>query len=64
LKFIEDRFGLAHLAASDPRANSPAGDCFDFTQAPRTFTPFGKPLRRQDVLRMQRNESPAEPDAE
>jgi hypothetical protein len=37
LKFIEDQFGLARLASSDMRANSPANDCFDFTQAPRPF---------------------------
>jgi phospholipase C len=39
LKFIEDRFGLAHLAASDARANSPL-DCFDFSQRPRKFVPI------------------------
>ena len=36
LKFIEQRFGLAPLAASDNRANSPL-DCFDFSQKPRKF---------------------------
>jgi phospholipase C len=64
LKFIEDRFDLPRLAASDARANSPAGDCFDFTRPPRKFTPFGNPLRLQDALRKARNESTAEPDAE
>jgi phospholipase C len=46
LKFVEDQFGLPRLAASDTRATSPADDCFDFNQKPRTFTPiqdeFGK----------------------
>jgi phospholipase C len=37
LKFVEDQFGLARMAASDRRANSPAKDCFDFSQAPRPF---------------------------
>jgi phospholipase C len=37
LKFIEDQFGLARLAPSDMRATSPAGDCFDFSKAPRPF---------------------------
>jgi phospholipase C len=37
LKFIEDRFGLGRLAASDKRATSPEGDCFDFNQPPRKF---------------------------
>lgn len=62
LKFIEDRFNLPRLSASDTRANSPAGDCFDFTQQPRKFQPFGKPLRLQDALRMEHSESTAVPD--
>jgi phospholipase C len=37
LKFIEQRFDLASLAASDARATSPAADCFDFSQSPRAF---------------------------
>jgi len=40
LRFAEDQFGLAQLAASDARANSPAADCFDFSQAPRPFVPI------------------------
>ncbi len=64
LRFIEDRFGLPRLAASDTRANSPAGDCFDFTQTPRKFVPFGNPRRVQDALREIRKESTREPDAE
>ena len=45
LKFVEEQFGLASLAASDKRANS-AADAFDFTQSPRKFVqiqgPYGK----------------------
>jgi phospholipase C len=37
LRFAEDLFGLKHLAAADKRANSPAKDCFDFSQPPRAF---------------------------
>jgi phospholipase C len=37
LRFIEDQFGLARLAATDKRAKSPQKDCFDFTQQPRAF---------------------------
>ncbi|MFY9633030.1 MAG: alkaline phosphatase family protein [Candidatus Cybelea sp.] len=37
VRFVEDRFGLATLSASDKRALSPAGDCFDFAQKPRQF---------------------------
>ena len=38
VRFVEDRFGLPKLAASDKRALSPAADCFDFTQKPRKFS--------------------------
>lgn len=38
LKFVEDQFGLARLAASDKRAISPQQDCFDFSRPPRPFT--------------------------
>ncbi|HVR45030.1 MAG TPA: alkaline phosphatase family protein [Candidatus Binatia bacterium] len=37
LRFAEDLYGLPNLAAADKRAASPAGDCFDFSQAPRPF---------------------------
>ena len=40
LKFIEYRYGLAHLAASDTRANGLEKDCFNFSQAPRKFNPI------------------------
>ncbi|HEY6326688.1 MAG TPA: alkaline phosphatase family protein [Candidatus Cybelea sp.] len=64
LRFIEDRFSLPRLAASDRRANSPARDCFDFTQPPRKFTLFGTPLRAGDVQGLLRTESHADPDAQ
>jgi phospholipase C len=64
LKFIEDRFDLPRLSAADTRANSPAFDCFDFTQSPRKFQPIGKPLSVQEALRMERNESTEEPDTQ
>jgi phospholipase C len=44
LKFVEDVFGLAPLAASDARANSPEDDCFDFNQPPRAFKKIQAPL--------------------
>jgi phospholipase C len=40
LKFVEDQFGLPRLSASDKRANSPATDCFDFSNPPRKFVPI------------------------
>lgn len=43
LKFAEDVFGLPRLAAADTRSNSPALDCFDFSQSPRKFVPISAP---------------------
>jgi phospholipase C len=42
LKFMEDTFGLAPLAAADARANDPANDAnaFDYSQKPRKFKKF------------------------
>ncbi|HEY1867552.1 MAG TPA: alkaline phosphatase family protein, partial [Candidatus Cybelea sp.] len=48
LRFIEDRFGLSPLSASDARATSPAADCFDFTQSPRKFHRIGTPMTEED----------------
>jgi phospholipase C len=44
LRFAEDLFGLSQLSASDLRATSPAGDCFDFSQSPRPFVKIAAPL--------------------
>ncbi|MBV9333773.1 MAG: hypothetical protein JO146_07175 [Candidatus Eremiobacteraeota bacterium] len=43
LRFTENLFGLAQLADSDTRAQSPAGDCLDFSQKPRRFVPIKSP---------------------
>jgi phospholipase C len=43
LRFMEDNFGVAPLAASDSRAADPAYDAFDFAQKPRPFVPFTAP---------------------
>ncbi|MFY9719149.1 MAG: alkaline phosphatase family protein [Candidatus Cybelea sp.] len=43
LRFAEDLYGLPQMAAADKRANSPAGDCFDFTQNPRPFIKIKAP---------------------
>ena len=50
LRFAEDLFGLKRLAAADARANSPAADCFDFSQRPRKFVPIGAPKGRAFFL--------------
>jgi phospholipase C len=44
LRFAEDLFGLGQLAPADKRANSPAGDCFDFSKGPHKFVPIAAPL--------------------
>ncbi len=44
LRFAEDLWGLNHMAAADKRANSPADDCFDFSQTPLKFIPIKAPL--------------------
>jgi phospholipase C len=51
LRFIEDQFGLARLAASDARANSPEQDCFDFSQPPRPYKPFSATVPLRDLVR-------------
>jgi phospholipase C len=43
LRFAEDLYGLPQMAAADSRANSPAADCFDFTQNPRKFVKIKAP---------------------
>jgi phospholipase C len=43
LRFAEDLYGLPQMAAADSRANSPAADCFDFTQNPRRFVKIKAP---------------------
>ncbi|HEY6326454.1 MAG TPA: alkaline phosphatase family protein [Candidatus Cybelea sp.] len=43
LRFAEDLWGLDRLALADRRANSPAGDCFDFSQPPRRFAEIKAP---------------------
>ncbi|MBV8530078.1 MAG: hypothetical protein JO104_02075 [Candidatus Eremiobacteraeota bacterium] len=43
LRFAEDLYGLGQLAAADKRANSPAGDCFDFSHPPHRFAPIKAP---------------------
>jgi phospholipase C len=58
LRFTEDQFGLARLAASDRRANSPAGDAFDFHRAPRPFVPIKTNLGPQFFMRQAQDHRP------
>jgi phospholipase C len=43
LRFAEDLYGLPQMAAADTRANSPAADCFNFSQPPRPFVAIKAP---------------------
>ncbi|MGB8520987.1 MAG: alkaline phosphatase family protein, partial [Candidatus Tumulicola sp.] len=43
LRFAEDLYGLPQMAAADARANSPAADCFNFSQKPRAFIQIKAP---------------------
>jgi phospholipase C len=56
LRFAEDLFGLAQLGAADARAASPAGDCFDFSEGPRSFVKIAAPLPPKFFMRNQRND--------
>jgi phospholipase C len=49
LKFAEKAFGLGSLGTTDVRA-ADLGECFNFRQKPRTFTPISAPLRAQYFL--------------
>ncbi len=62
LRFIEDQFGLDRLSASDSRANSPEGDCFDFSKPPRKFIPIRAPHDEQFFLEQPLDRRP--PDTE
>jgi phospholipase C len=44
LRFAEDLYGLGQLSLADKRANSPAQDCFDFSQSPHPFVKINAPL--------------------
>ncbi|HLY03808.1 MAG TPA: alkaline phosphatase family protein [Candidatus Cybelea sp.] len=50
LRFAEDLYGLKQLAEADARANSPAYDCFDFSQKPRAFVPIKAPKKTKFFL--------------
>ena len=62
LKFVEDAFGLARLAQSDRRANSPEHYCFDFSQPPRKFVRITAPHDQAYFMRQPLDERP--PDSE
>jgi phospholipase C len=41
LRFAEDTFGLAQMAAADARAADPVSDAFDYSQPPRPYKHIG-----------------------
>jgi len=50
LRFVEGIYALDHLSDSDKRANDLI-DCFDFAQAPRSFTKIAAPHDEAFFLR-------------
>jgi phospholipase C len=50
LRFVEDRFDLPFMAASDTRAADPAKDCFNFKQSPRAFQQIPSSLDKEYFL--------------
>jgi phospholipase C len=51
LRYAEDLFGLPQMTSADKRALSPAADCLDFSQKPRTFVPIKAPKTTSFFLR-------------
>jgi phospholipase C len=64
LRFAEDLYGLPQLAAADARANSPAADCFDFSQSPRPFVKIKAPYPASFFIRHKFTSSYFAPDYE
>jgi phospholipase C len=64
LRFAEDLYGLAQLAAADKRANSPAAKCFDFSQQPRPFVKIEAPYPAKFFLHHRFESSYFAPDYE
>ena len=54
LRFIEDNFGLGHLAASDTRASDPAADALDYHQQPRKFVEIPGEKSAMEWIRIER----------
>ncbi|MBV8197665.1 MAG: hypothetical protein JO263_06000 [Candidatus Eremiobacteraeota bacterium] len=52
LHFAEEVFNLGSLHTTDERADD-LSDCFDFTQAPRSFETIAAPMTARDFLRQE-----------
>jgi phospholipase C len=61
LKFVEDNWELGRIGVNDVRAASIA-DCFDFSQAPRSFTTIPADLSRSHFERERPNNIPVDPE--
>ncbi|MGC1379418.1 MAG: alkaline phosphatase family protein [Candidatus Baltobacteraceae bacterium] len=59
LRFVEDNWNLGQLGTTDVRATS-IGDCFDFMQAPRPFTPIGSKYSRTYFERQRPSHQPVD----
>jgi phospholipase C len=61
LKFVEDNWKLGRIGVNDVRAASIA-DCFNFLQAPRSFTTIPSNLPREFFERERPNDIPIDPE--
>ncbi len=61
LKFVEAAFGLGSLGTTDERA-ADIGDCFDFAQKPRAFTPIPAALHARYFLNEAPTDTPVDDD--
>jgi phospholipase C len=61
LRFVENTFGLAQLAASDTRA-TPPNDCFNFNKPPRAFGVIPSDLPPQYFVHQPYDTEPADDD--
>jgi phospholipase C len=62
LRYVEDNFGLAQMAASDARATSAGKGCLDYTRHPRAFTPILAPYSTQFFLHQPHSYKPPDDD--
>jgi hypothetical protein len=61
LKFTEETFGLAPLAASDARADD-LSDCFNFAAAPQAFHRIRTVRSAAELLRQPSSDRPPDDD--
>jgi hypothetical protein len=61
LKFVEDNWSLGRIGGNDERAAS-IGDCFDFSQQPRSFQTIPSDLSQSYFEREKPDGLPVDPE--